>query len=128
MLLFILTYIGGLAIVSYLLCAWFLSGAALHIAEASKALGIAKKLWVGYDANPPVSKQDLDDYLIGALGGEVPLWLELLCCPICLSFHLSWIVAVLLFLLPGMTWYVFVAALSWPAGALLIFSILKAKL
>lgn len=120
-------YIGGVGIISYLLCAWFLSGLALHVADVVRWLGIKPHWWIHYDEVAPCTKQDLDDYMLSLFGGEVPLWLELLCCPVCLSFHLTWAVAIL-FLALGAPLDLAVACWSWPVVSLLIYGTLKTKL
>lgn len=124
----ILAYIVGVCLVTYALCAWFLTGFALHLVDILRTLGIKKEWWENYEEFEPCTKTDLDDYMQSVFAGRAPLWLELLCCPVCLSFHLSWMSALFLFTLPDVGAWIFLAALSWPAIALTIFTNIKSKL
>lgn len=117
---FLLAYISGALGVAYALMVWFHTGFALHVAGALKALGVFKSVWDTYEEAAPATKDDLDAYLISKIG--FPLWLELLCCPYCLSFHTSWILSVAMCIIAPISWWLVpVAILSWPAVANVLF-------
>lgn len=124
---FLFTYIVGALSVSYALMAWFRTGLALHIVDFIQGLGISHEVWDGYDEWAPATKEQLDDYLIAKLG-HLPLWLELLCCPICLSLHLSYTIAIIICLFSDTSWWLVPTAVAgWPAIANIVFNTSKSN-
>lgn len=124
---FLFAYIVGALAVSYALMVWFHTGFALHLVDVLQGLGIKAEWWDTYDEVEPATKGQLDDYLVSKLG-YLPMWLELLCCPVCLSFHLSYILAIAMCLCTNLSWWLVPAAVAgWPALSNIILKHVSSK-
>lgn len=109
MLEYAVYYIVGMLTAASLLLAWFQSGLPYHV------LGLLEKL--GWNKEHPSFWHAVREKWDDALNVYYPnLLSELLSCPVCLSFHVSfWIGVGSLFIASDLClWYPIVTALSWP--------------
>lgn len=92
-------YIIGLLAVSSFLMAWFDTDIMVHLLHLLRKLGWRKSdpEWWHPIPEHETTKDDLDMYLAGY--GKYPLLDKLLSCPVCFSFHLSFWVSLVMYLL-----------------------------
>lgn len=114
MINYLIAYVFGIFCVSNFLVIWKLTNISNHIYNF---LIFFKK-----NGEKIFTPEDLEDHLILKCGW----WGELLTCPLCLTTHLSWIVALLIALLFNLSFlFVLSAMFSWPIFAFAIYSLLK---
>lgn len=111
----ITAYVIGLFAATSLLLAWFHSGLPIHVIGFLRIFGFRKNdtdFWTTLDSDWQTA---LNVYYPNLLS-------ELLTCPVCLSFHVSFWVGVASFLLDSELTlvYPFITAVSWPVLANLI--------
>lgn len=108
MIVGLITYVVGLLAATSLLLAWFHSGLPIHVISILRVFGFRRSdddFWATLHSDWQLA---LNAYYPNLLS-------ELLTCPVCLSFHVSfWIGVVSLILAPLPWFYPLVTALSWP--------------
>lgn len=111
----VITYAAGLFAATSLLLAWFHSGLPIHAIGFLRILGFRRNDTDFWTALYNDWQMTLNVYYPNLLS-------ELLTCPVCLSFHVSFWVGVASFLLDlELTLvYPFITAVSWPVLANLI--------
>ena len=102
-------YLLGALAASSLAMAWFQSGLPIHVLQLAGWLFRWRKgdaaFWNGIE----------EDWELALTVAYPNLLTELLTCPVCLSFHISfWIGVVSLFVAPLPLWYPIVTAVTWP--------------
>lgn len=123
MITFIIIYIIGCLGTSSLLLAWFHSGLPLHIFDFLKYIGLLKKA----KEYPEFWENLITDWQLAITMLYPNLLSELITCPICLSFHISfWIgVVTLAFGLDLPFYYPIITAVSWPILSNLLIKLYK---
>lgn len=114
----IILYLTGLTATASLLMAWFNSTLPVHVFHILRRVGYKagdNAFWKAI----PEWESTWEDWAVAVAAGINPFASELLTCPVCLSFHLSfWVAAVEWLLVPGASgWLVPAAAATWPVLA-----------
>lgn len=106
-------YVLGCLAVSSALMAWFGSGLPIHVLYMLKRVGYAK----GSDMWNTLGEwtSTWDDFSVAAAAYMPPFIGELITCPVCLSFHISfWLALAIWVFAPVPFVFVIAATCTWP--------------
>lgn len=120
----LIPYVAGLAATASMLMAWFDSTLPLHVFHMLRRLGYRKGDKAFWNAMPEW-ESTWDDWAVVMAAAVNPFASELLTCPVCLSFHMSfWVSSAVWLLVPDMSaWIIPVATATWPVMANILRSI-----
>lgn len=109
LLTYIIWYVVGLLAASSIAMAWFQSGLPIHVFQVLRLL-------TGWRSTDVAFWEGIEDDWELTLSVAYPsLLTELLTCPVCLSFHISFWTGVLSWcMLPVPLWYPLMTASTWP--------------
>ena len=106
-------YLLGCLAVASALMAWFGSGLPIHVLHVLRRLGYARgsDMWLTLEE----WTSTWDDFSVAAAAYMSPFVGELLTCPVCLSFHISFWLALVLWVFTSVPFVFVVAAVcTWP--------------